>query len=356
MDTPQLDAFIAVVEAGSFTRAAARLSLSQPTVTTRIKNLEQGLGTILLERLPGGIRTTPSGAELLPYAREIVSLTRRARESVRSEGQPHGRIDVGTVETLTTYRLLPVIEYLYRRYPKVQISMHTDTTGDPRALVRDGTLDCAFLVDGVGADPADDLESRVLRPEPLVLVGGPGHLLAGRDRPGNAELRVATQIRADRATYHRQFDRAIGLDPGVSRSRVFELDSVDAAKWSVATGMGMALLPYVAVARELAEGTLARIDWTPPFAPYTQVVTRRDSGSNTALKVLLAAAAEVIGEESEVLPEPAARREPGPVAAGGPRPAPVPPQPPAVLTPAGARPPWPAPPDRPCRSPSSAIP
>src|SRR5262245_59289899 len=78
MNTHQLSTFVAVVEVGSFTRAAAHLGISQPTVTNRIKTLEQALGTPLLERLPTGVRPTGAGRELLPYAREIVALTDRA--------------------------------------------------------------------------------------------------------------------------------------------------------------------------------------------------------------------------------------------------------------------------------------
>ncbi|RMI40626.1 LysR family transcriptional regulator [Streptomyces triticirhizae] len=322
MDTPHLNAFLAVVDMGSFTQAAARLGLSQPTVTTRIKSLEQGLDTLLLERRPGRIRPTAAGVELLPYAREIVALTERARQSISSGGQPHGTVDVGTEESLTTYRLLPVIEYLYRRYPKVQISMHATATEDPVAQVRDGRLDCAFFVGSIGShSPEDGLESQVLCPEPLVLVGGAGHLLVGQERPSIEELRSSTLIRADRAEYHRHFERAIGLRAAAPRPRILELDSVDAAKRSVELGLGLALLPRIAVARDLAAGRLLPVAWTPPFSAFTQVVRRRDSASNAALNALLTAAVEVMRQahESEGEPEPRPEPRPEPVARPEPR-------------------------------------
>jgi DNA-binding transcriptional LysR family regulator len=192
--------------------------------------------------------------------------------------------------------LLPVIEYLFRRYPKVQISMHASACGDPLAGVREGRLDCAFFVDSAGGD-AEHLDTQVLCSEPLVLVGGPDHPLAGRARPTDAELRGAMLIRADRARYHRQFEQAISLDAAASGPRIFDLDSVDAAKQSVAMGMSMALLPRIAVARGLARGRLSRIDWTPPFAAFTQLVRRRDSGSNAALNALVSAAVRVVRDE-----------------------------------------------------------
>lgn len=295
MDTPQLDAFVAVVDIGSFTRAASRLNLSQPTITTRVKSLEQGLGVTLLERLPSGVRPTAAGRQLLPYAREIISLTSRARQAIDSGGQPHGRVDVGTVESLTSYRLLPMVEYLYRRYPKVQVALHAGAGADAIVAVREGRLDCAFVVGP--PEEHENLETQVLCPEPMVLVGSPGHLLPSLARVGDDALRGTPIIRTDpHAGYQRQFEQAIGLLDGQDHPRVFDLDSIDAAKRSVALGIGMAFIPLVSVERELAEGSLATIDWAPPFDTWTQVVRRKTRTPNTALDALVAAALDVAAE------------------------------------------------------------
>jgi DNA-binding transcriptional LysR family regulator len=295
MDARQLEAFIAVVEIGSFTRAAARLDLSQPTVTTRIKSLEQRLGTTLLERLPRGVKPTDAGLELIPYARQIVGLTARARQAVASGGQPHGRVEVGSVESLTNHRLLPLVEYLYRRYPDVQISMHAPRNGDAVSMIRSGELDCAFLVDA--RQDHDDLETRVLCPEPLVLVAGQHHELLGRCGITADDLRGRTLVRSDGyADYQSRFERAIGLAGANQSPRLLELDSLAAAKLSVANGIGMALMPRVAVARELSDGRLRRIDWSPPFVTVTQLVWRRGTMSRAAF-ALLAAAEQVVHEQ-----------------------------------------------------------
>ncbi|MFC8172250.1 LysR family transcriptional regulator [Streptomyces sp. NPDC057242] len=295
MDTPQLHAFVAVVDIGSFTRAAARLNLSQPTVTTRVKSLEQGLGVTLLERLPSGVRPTAAGRQLLPYAREIISLTGRARQAIVAGGQPHGRVDVGTVESLTSYRLLPMVEYLYRRYPNVQVALHAGAGPDAVAAVREGRLDCAFVVGS--PEEHEGLETQVLCPEPMVLVSSPGHPVTGRGPVGGDVLRTTPIIRADtRAGYQLQFEQALGLLDGPDRPRVFDLDSIDAAKRSVALGIGLAFIPLVSVERELADGTLAVVDWVPPFDTCTQVVRRRTRTPNSALDALVATALDVAAE------------------------------------------------------------
>jgi len=304
MEAPQLEAFVAVVEVGSFTRAAARLRLSQPSVTGRIKTLEHEVGARLLERLHSGIRPTTAGTELLPYAREIVALTTRARTAIDSAGRPHGRVHVGTMDFLTTHRLLPLIEYLYLRFPEVQISMRTPADGDAVGAVRDGRLDCAFIVDSV--HDRDDLDTRTLCPEPLVLVGGRDHALPGRSVVTEEDLRAATLVRADNtAEYHERFEHTLGRTDASQHSRLFELDSIEAAKRSVANGVGIALMPAVAVGRELADGDLREIEWTPPFESFTQVVWRRDHGPNSALDALVSAAVQVVREQvAERIPAP----------------------------------------------------
>lgn len=289
MDARQLQAFVAVVDIGSFTRAAVKLQLSQPTVTSRVKALEQALGTVLVERLPAGIKPTASGSRLLPYARDIVALIARARHSVTTNGQPHGRIDVGTIESLTAYRLLPMIEFLYLRYPKVEISMHEPARGEALSRVREGRLDCAFVMDSPVTHP--DLETKTLCPEPLLLVGGPDHPLTDASVATDSDLDRATVIRADTsADYHAKFE-------DILRSpRIFELGSVDAVKRSVANGLGMTLLPAVAVAEELANGQLRRVNWTPPFETYTQIAWRHDR-LDPVRDALVSAAVQVVEEQ-----------------------------------------------------------
>jgi DNA-binding transcriptional LysR family regulator len=81
---------------------------------------------------------------------------------------------------------------------------------------------------------------------------------------------------------------------------VLELDSLDATKHGVAAGLGIALVPEIAVADELASGQLHRIAWTPPFEVFTQVAWRRRSRLKSALTALLTAAVQVVHEQVDV--------------------------------------------------------
>jgi DNA-binding transcriptional LysR family regulator len=300
MEVRQLEAFLAVVDIESFTKAATRLHLTQPTVTARIKALEQEVGCTLLNRRSGGITLTAAGAELLPYAREIVGLTARARDALGSGGEPHGRLDVGTIESLTNYRLLPVIEYIYRRYPKVRISMHSPPAGKAFSQVRAGQLQCVFFIDSM--KDCDDLEIMVLCPEPLALVCGRHHPLAARRKVTNADLCDVTLIRSENnADYHLRFEQALHVAGAAQGPRLFELGSIDAAKRSLTNGMGIALMPTIAIQQELARGQLRRLNWVPPFTTFTQVAWRRHDHPNAALIELIATAVQEIEEQVEVV-------------------------------------------------------
>ncbi|ATE52843.1 MULTISPECIES: LysR family transcriptional regulator [Actinosynnema] len=301
METRQLLAFTTVVQTGSFTKAAATLNCSQPTITTRIKALEETLGVALFRRLPRGIQMTSAGVELLPFARNIITLTDKARKAITMNGEPHGHLVIGSAQSLTDYRLLPLIEYMCWRYPSVQISLHSRTTRSNLAAVREGRLDCAFFIGPV--EQRDGLETTVLCPEPLVMVAGPGHALARTGAVTEADLRGSTLVRAENgASYHEQFERALGLHEAESRSPVLALDSVDAAKRAVASGLGISLVPEVTVAAELADGRLSRIGWTPPFRVFTQFAWRQDNSANPSVTALVSAAAQVVSEQVAATP------------------------------------------------------
>ncbi|WFE41164.1 LysR family transcriptional regulator [Micromonospora sp. WMMD998] len=296
MDARQLQALLMTADVGSFTRAAARLGVTQPTITNRIKALEQALDTILLERLPGGVRPTRSGQAVLPYAREIVRLSAEMEHAVTAPGEPRGRVAVGSLESLTNHRLLPLIEYLHVRYPGIEFSLHASDPWDSVSRVRSGQLDCAFLIGA--ALQHDDLEVGLLCPEPLALVTGchPASTgAAGAEGTGPSFGTVLLCSDVDVSFCKLVASQAVA---GATRHRrTLKLNSIEAAKHSAANGIGVALLPEVAVAREIAEGTLRRVDWEAPERTYTQAVWRRSKAPDPALEVVLAAARKVVRED-----------------------------------------------------------
>ncbi|MFF4173723.1 LysR family transcriptional regulator [Streptomyces sp. NPDC001744] len=270
MELRLLATFEKVADVLSFTRAAAELGYAQSSVTAQIRSLETSLGTELFERLGGRVRLTDAGERLLPYARRLTGLAEEARAAVADTGEPAGTVAVGTMESLTSYRLPPLLEYFHHRHPKVRIALRPTLGDETRRALRQGTYDVGFLMEA--GTEHEGLESEVLAPEPLVLVAGPGHPLAGRTGLTAADVAGAPLAGPEPGCAYRDLFEAELRE----WSPVFlEFGTVEATKRAVASGLGAALLPRVTVAEELASGVLTPLDWEAPFTLFTQLAWRR---------------------------------------------------------------------------------
>ncbi|MFF9146093.1 LysR family transcriptional regulator [Streptomyces sp. NPDC014861] len=269
MELRLLATFEKVAEVLSFTRAAAELGYAQSSVTSQVKALESALGTELFERLGGRIRLTEAGERLLPYAHRMAELAEEARAAVAA-GEPAGTVTIGTMESLTTYRLPPLLEYVHHRHPAVRLALRPTLGDATRQALRQGTYDLGFLMEA--GTEHEGLESEVLAPEPLALVAAPGHPLAGRAGLTAADLAPTGLIGTEPGCAYRDlFERE--LAPW--RPEFLEFGTIEASKRAVASGLGIALLPRIAVQEELASGALTALDWEAPFTLFTQLAWRR---------------------------------------------------------------------------------
>ncbi|MCX5391369.1 LysR family transcriptional regulator [Streptomyces sp. NBC_00094] len=292
MELRLLATFEKVADVLSFTRAAADLGYAQSSVTGQIRSLESSLGVELFERLGSRIRLTEAGERLLPYARRMTELAEEARAAVVSAAEPSGTIAVGTMESLTSYRLPPLLEYFHHRYPKVRLTLRPTLGDATRQALRQGTYDVGFLMEA--GTEHEGLESEVLAPEPLVLVAGPGHPLAGRTGLTSADLAAA---------------RLVGTEPGCPYRDLFEEElrewappfmefgTIEATKRGVTSGLGVALLPRVTVAEELASGTLVALDWKVPFTLFTQLAWRRGKKLPSPVRLFVEQARRLVSEQ-----------------------------------------------------------
>ncbi|MER5713089.1 LysR family transcriptional regulator [Streptomyces sp. NPDC042898] len=293
MELRLLVAFEKVADVLSFTRAAADLGYAQSSVTGQIRSLETSLGVELFERLGSRIRLTEAGERLLPYARRMTELAEEARTAVATAAEPTGTIAVGTMESLTSYRLPPLLEYFHHRYPKVRLTLRPTLGDATRQALRQGTYDVGFLMEP--GTEHEGLESEVLAPEPLVLVAGPGHTLAGRTGLTSADLAAA---------------HLVGTEPGCPYRDLFEEElrewappfmefgTIEATKRGVTSGLGVALLPRVTVAEELASGTLVALDWEAPFTLFTQLAWRRGKKLPPHVRLFVEQARRLVSEQS----------------------------------------------------------
>ncbi|MFF9018389.1 LysR family transcriptional regulator [Streptomyces sp. NPDC014870] len=293
MELRLLVTFEKVATVLSFTRAAAELRYAQSSVTSQIRALESSLGVELFERLGSRIRLTEAGERLVPYARRIIELTEEARTAVAETDVPSGTIAVGTMESLTSYRLPPLLELFHHRYPKVQLSLRTTLGDETRQALRQGTYDIGFLMEP--DTEHEGLESEVLAPEPLALVASPRHPLAGRTALTPADLAAA---------------QLVGTEPGCPYRDLFEaalsewappfmeFGTIEATKRGVAGGLGIALVPRITVADELSSGVLVELDWKAPFTLFTQIAWRRGKRLPAHVRLFVEQARKLVSEQT----------------------------------------------------------
>src|SRR5258708_25972418 len=147
MRTLDLDAlliFRTVAEQGGITRAATKLNRVQSNVTTRVKQLEERLGTQLFTRTRNRLTLSPEGRLLLAYADELLRLASEAQAAVKS-GRPPGVFRIGTLESTPAARLPAILARYHRAYPEVQIELVTGTSGSLLARLHALEIETAFV-------------------------------------------------------------------------------------------------------------------------------------------------------------------------------------------------------------------
>ncbi|MEU3231437.1 LysR family transcriptional regulator [Nocardiopsis alba] len=294
MENRHLSTFVAVARCSSFTRAAAELSYAQSTVTAHVKALERSLGVALFERLSDGVRLTSGGERLLPYAVGILDLHADARAAVAEVGAaPEGSLVVGTMESVTSYRLMPLIEHMHLRFPRVRLAMRPGVCERTYEAIRDGSYDCGFVIDD--AAERSGLESVTLCAEPLSLVAAPGHRLVEAGEVTVAELRKERVLGTEPGCAYRDLFESVLTGQDVEPFPILEVGPTDTIKRGVAEGLGISLLPTVVVREELRSGRLVELPWSVEGRLHTRLLWRR-GGERPALRALIETATRSVAE------------------------------------------------------------
>src|SRR5690349_1596244 len=181
VEVDHVEAFVAIVRRGGFTRAASALHLSQPAVSRRVELLEREVGRPLFDRTRGGARLTEAGRAFLPHAEALLASVHDGLEAVRAlERTDRGTVMLALVGTLASTALTGRLRHFRRRHPGIRLLLHTALNREVSALVRrgDATLGLRYF-----PDPDPELISIPLYRDALVTVCSPNHRLAPVRRP-----------------------------------------------------------------------------------------------------------------------------------------------------------------------------
>jgi DNA-binding transcriptional LysR family regulator len=298
MELDHVEAFLAIVRRGGFTRASASLHLSQPAISRRIGLLERELGAPVFERVRSRVVLTDAGRAFLPHAEAALASLRDGVAAVDAlRGTTRGAVGLAVVGTLASTPLTACLRRFRDGHPGVELELRTALSAEVSALVRrgDATLGLRY---GADADPG--VVSTRIHDEPLVPVCSPRHRLAGarkiapRALSGERWIAFAAQRRPDAAREPYASALAQGLARlGIDAADILPIDSLTAQKRMVEAGFGLALLPASAVDEELRSGALRplRIPAMRATIPVVLIHRRRAflSGATRALIDALAA-------------------------------------------------------------------
>ncbi len=278
MNFRQLACFVAVVEEGSFTRAARRIGITQPSLSQHIRALETDIDGPVIERLSRGISLTPAGRSLLPEARAAVRAVERGRRAARSAlALEAGELEIATVLSMAVGLLPRYIRLWHERYPDVGIRLqefrHRSLLED---AVEQGIADFA-----IGPLPLRKWDGPLEKVswEEFVVVAPPGDPLAARRTIRLEEL-------ADRewVLYHQDHGLAGILEEvcrraGFSPRGTVRTSQAEGAARLASAGIGPALVPDNIVLPGI-EGSVLRLD--PPLIREVAVYSRSELSRTAA--------------------------------------------------------------------------
>jgi DNA-binding transcriptional LysR family regulator len=293
----QIEAFVETARRGSVSRAADALFVTQPALTARLKTLERELGTPLFVRTGRGVRLSEAGRSFLPYAQRALGAVAEGRQLLAEVSRGGaGQLALGAAPAVGTYVLPAILQRFHAAYPNVQLSVRTGHSEEVLELVLREEVEVGL----VRALRHPEIQSIPLYEDELVLVTTPEHRFAAQDEVVVEELGGEQLILFDRTSSYHDLTSSFFREAGVAPRGVMEVDNIDATKKMVRQGLGVALLPYTAVAEELSSGALATVPIADATPARRQIVAirRRDAGKPSGY---VAALLDTIADASDDL-------------------------------------------------------
>ena len=245
MNLRDLKYLVALADHKHFGRAAAACYVSQPTLSTQIKKLEDELGVPLVERAPRKVMLTPAGRDAAERARRIVAEVEQMKEAARRSQDPEaGTVRLGMFPTLGPYLLPHVVPRLRARFPHLELLLVEEKSDVLLSRLREGKLDAGLLALPV-AD--DQLHTEFLFEEPFVLAVPESHPLAQRGSLTLAELSHQQLLLLEDGHCLREQALDVCRLSGANEKSEFRATSLETLRQMVAADVGITLLPTLAV-------------------------------------------------------------------------------------------------------------
>jgi DNA-binding transcriptional LysR family regulator len=258
MNRNHLALFHAVAKAGSISRGAVAIRVSQPAVSKQIGELENALGVRLLDRLPRGCELTEAGRILADYAHRWCSLEQDAKRAIEEyRGLKRGRLTVGASLTIGGYLLPGALAEFHRRYPDIELKIEIANTESIRRSLLDGVFELGLTE---GPIESGELDSAVFFQDELVVIAPVGHALLKKKTAATVReiCREPFLLREEGSGTRAVVEQALRRK-GLTVKPLMSLASPEAIKNAVAAGLGIAVVSRLIIEQELRAGSLGVI-------------------------------------------------------------------------------------------------
>jgi DNA-binding transcriptional LysR family regulator len=268
----QLRILKAIAAEGSFKRAADSLYVSQPAVSLQVQNLEKQLDVPLFDRGGRRAQMTEAGYLLLSYGEKILSLCQETCRAIEDlQNLQGGTLIIGASQTTGTYLLPRMIGMFRQKYPDVSVQLQVHSTRRTAWSVANGQIDLAIIGGEIPTELRDVLDIKPYAEDELALILPATHAFAKIETIQKEDLYKLQFIALDsQSTIRKVIDQVLsrwGIDP--KRLKIeMELNSIEAIKNAVQSGLGAAFVSISAIEKELQMGILHR-------ARINEVVVKR---------------------------------------------------------------------------------
>ncbi|CAM3339990.1 LysR family transcriptional regulator [Paenibacillus lupini] len=259
MNIQQLRVFAHAARLSTLTEVAAELQLKQPTVSFHLKKLEETIGVELFYKHPRQLRLTDAGQTLLPYAKRICALLDESSQLMKEHReQGRGQLKIGASYTPATYFLPPYLAAFQASYEKVMPQMTVKKAGTVMKLLKEFDIDVAIV--SLIVRPMDDVEIIPLADDDLKLVLPSNHPLTLQEHITIEDLRTQSFLLHEHGSTSRELSDLWARENGLQWQVGMELGAIETIKESVKHGIGVGILPWRSVTREVESKELVLRD------------------------------------------------------------------------------------------------
>ncbi len=282
MNLQRLQTFRTVATLMNFNRAAEMLHYSQSTVSAQIKTLEDEIGILLFKRIGKSVQLTEAGAKMLVYADKLLAIQEEAVAEVTGKNLTAGLMTIRMPQTIATHYLPSVLREYQPRFPGVRIDITSCAMHALEHELRIGTVDLAFLFSDTIT--AKNLQCELLTIEPLVIAAHPNSTFATKRVASWKDLQGQVLLfpKSD-CGYRMAFEQALAAERIVPET-IMEMNCIEAIKQTIKQGVGVTIIPQLAISKELQSGEIACVEWTDVLETGVQMIHYRDKWQSPVVR------------------------------------------------------------------------